>query len=132
METVLAPAAEDKALDNPKGSGEQIAGGVTLAFIAAGTFWAANEFTKKAVADVSKDKTGADLVKVQADTLMMHGAGKVVGGVAVGVAGRYFFDGGFGAAITDGVAAGLVTSGAMDLISAAELKSPTILISVSR
>lgn len=132
MATTLVPV-DESALDNPgKADIAEEAGQVlVLGFVAAGTFYAANEVTKSAIKAVSNGKTGAELVKAQKDTLTMHGAVKVAGGAAVGIAGRYGFDGGWAGAITDGIAAGLIVSGSMDLKGAYELSQPpTVVVTV--
>lgn len=127
-------AVDESALDNPgKADLAEEAGQVlVLGFVAAGVFYGANELTRQAMITVSKDKTGADLIKAQKDTLTLHGGGKVFGGAVIGVAGRYGLKGGWAGAITDGIAAGLITSGAMDLKGAWDLSQPAFVRAYSQ
>jgi len=125
MTTKLVPVDDGSALDNPmhKITGEDAGQVLALGFVAAGTFYAANEATKAALKSASAGKDGDALLKAQVDTLGWSAAAKIGGGAVVGIGGRAAFgDSGWGHVFTDGIAAGLITSGVMDAKGAFDLQ----------
>lgn len=121
--TAVAAPAED-AEENPRPMLKSVLGFAVVGGAAAVTYIALDGIVDEAVKAAVDDPAKTDKKKAEVDVLNMYGAGQVVGGIVVGVAGRSFIGAGLLRDVTDGVGVGLIVHGGVNLYAAYLIENP--------